>query len=63
MAMRQGTPLPSLYIERTVWPGPFGATMKTSCDAGGTIWPKWMAKPWAKRSFASGFMFGATFVL
>ena len=47
---RSGTPWPSTYWERTVWPGPFGAIMITSTSAGGTICLKWMLKPCAKAS-------------
>ena len=34
--------------------GPFGATMPTSTPGGGSIWPKWMEKPWAKSSRLPG---------
>ena len=53
-AIRQGTPLPSSYWRRTRWPGPFGATMPTSTPSGGSISPKWIAKPWAKSSRLPG---------
>ena len=41
---------PSSNWRRTRWPGPFGATMPTSTPGGGSIWPKWIAKPWANSS-------------
>ena len=45
-ATRQGTPPPFRYSERTVWPGPFGATMKTSRSGRASIRRKWMLRPW-----------------
>ena len=32
-----GTPRPSAYSRRTMWPGPFGATMHTSTPSGGVM--------------------------
>ena len=49
-AIRQGTPRPSANWRRTRWPGPLGATMPTSTPGGGSIWPKWIEKPWANIS-------------
>src|SRR6478609_2713610 len=46
--MRPGTPLPATNCERTVWPGPFGATRMTSTSVGQVIVLKWTAKPWEK---------------
>ena len=42
-----------------MWPGPLGATMVTSTEAGGTICPKWMLKPCANMSVAPSLRFGA----
>ena len=54
MATSAGTPLPSVNCRRTMWPGPFGATMPTVTFAGGLINPKWMLRPCAKASAAPG---------
>ena len=53
-AIRQGTPRPSANWRRTRWPGPLGATMPTSTPGGGSIWPKWIEKPWANSSRLPG---------
>jgi len=58
-ATRQGTPPPRLYSERTVWPGPLGATMKTSRSLRGSISLKWTFSPWAKTRAAPSFMLSA----
>ena len=34
--------------------------MMTSTSSGGTIWPKWMLKPWANMRVAPALRFGAT---
>ncbi len=57
--MRSGTPLPSRYWLRTVWPGPFGAIMTTSTSFGGLMQPKWMLKPCAKARIMPGRRYGA----
>ena len=36
---RSGTPEPSVYWRRTMWPGPFGAIMTTSTNSGGLMKP------------------------
>ena len=59
-AMSAGTPLPSTYWRRTMWPGPFGATMMTSTSVGGTTVLKWMANPWLKSSVLPLVRCGAT---
>ena len=33
------TPPPAAYVERTVWPGAFGAIITTSRSARGCTWP------------------------
>ena len=58
-AIRQGTPPPFWYSPRTVWPGPLGATIRTSMDALGSIRRKWMFNPWANISAAPSLMLGA----
>ena len=58
-AKRHGTPPPPTYSLRTVWPGPFGATMITSTFFGGTICLKWMLNPWLKHRVLPAFRFGA----
>ena len=35
--MRSGTPEPSVYWRRTMWPGPFGAHMMTFTSSGGVM--------------------------
>ena len=47
---RAGTPVPSTNISRIRCPGAFGAIIVTSTSEGGTIWLKWMLKPWANIS-------------
>ena len=58
--MSAGTPLPSTYWRRTMWPGPFGATMITSTSGGGTTVLKWMANPWLNSSVLPLTRCGAT---
>ena len=58
-AIRQGTPPPFWYSLRTVWPGPLGATIRTSMVSFGSISLKWTFRPWAKSSAAPSRMLGA----
>ena len=52
--MRLGTPLPSMYWRRTVWPGPLGATMMMFTFFGGTMVLKWIEKPCENNSVLPG---------
>ncbi len=61
--MRAGTPLPSSYVRLTMAPGPFGATMMTSTEGGGTICPKWILNPWENMRQDFAFRFGWISVL
>ncbi len=45
--MSIGTPAPLVNSCRTRCPGAFGATMKMFTSFGGTIFLKWIEKPWA----------------
>ena len=44
-ATRPGVPAPATYSSRTRWPGAFGATMITSCSAGGDDPPEVDVQP------------------
>ena len=58
-AKRAGTPPPPAYSRRTMWPGPFGATIPTSMPPGGSISPKWMLNPCANISSDPSRRFGS----
>ena len=48
--------------ERTVWPGPFGATMSTSRSLRGSIRLKWTLRPWANSERGALLHVGGEFV-
>ena len=58
-AMRAGTPLFSRYCERTVWPGPLGATIITFMPAGTLMRPEWIESPCKNTRVLPFVRFGA----